>query len=129
MAEHPNAEIVRKLTEGMQDNPQAAAEVVADDVEWHEIGRAEPIMGKAALEARMTGGAVGEYKFDGETHDIIAGDDHTVALFNVTVTRGDESFSYRVAEVYHIQDGKISARWAMSDDTERINKIFSDWPA
>jgi hypothetical protein len=47
----------------------------------------------------------------------------------VTVTRGDETFSYRVAELYHIKDGKISARWAMSDDTERIAKFFSDWPA
>jgi ketosteroid isomerase-like protein len=129
MAEHPNAEIVRKMTEAMQEGPRAASEVLADDVEWHEIGRAEPIIGKAALAERIAGGGVGEYKFDGETHDIIAGDDHTVALFSVTVTRGDESFSYRVAEVYHIKDGKITARWAMSDDTERINKFFSAWPA
>jgi uncharacterized protein len=129
MAEHPNVEVVRKMTEGMQENPQAAAEVLADDVEWHEIGRAEPIMGKAALAERMTGGGVSEFKFEGETHDIIGGDDHTVALFSVTVTRGDESLSYRVAEIYHIKDGKITARWAMSDDTERINKFFADWPA
>ena len=129
MAEHPNAELVRKMTEGMQDNPQAAMEVLADDVEWHEIGRAEPIMGKAALAERMTGGGVTEYKFGGETHDIIGGDDHTVGLYSVTVTRRDQSLSYRVAEIYHIKDGKITARWAMSDDTERINKFFSDWPS
>jgi len=129
MAEHPNAEIVRKMTEAMQGNPEAAMEVLADDVEWHEIGRSEPIMGKAALAQRMQSAGVGEYKFDGESHDIIGGDDHTIGLYSVKVTRDGETLSYRVAEIYHIKDGKITARWAMSDDTERINKFFANWPS
>jgi hypothetical protein len=29
-----------------------------------------------------------------------------------------------VAEIYHVRDGKISARWAFSDDTEAINRFF-----
>jgi ketosteroid isomerase-like protein len=29
-----------------------------------------------------------------------------------------------VAEIYHIRDGKISARWAFSDDTAAINDFF-----
>ena len=34
------------------------------------------------------------------------------------------SLVYRTAEIYHMRDGKISERWAFSDDTERINRFF-----
>ena len=42
-----------------------------------------------------------------------------------TVTRGDKSMTYRTAEIMHVRDGKVTARWAFSDDTDRINKFFS----
>ena len=35
------------------------------------------------------------------------------------------SLTYRTAEIMHIRDGKVTARWAFSDDTDRINKFFS----
>jgi hypothetical protein len=60
----------------------------------------------------------------GETHDIIAGDDHAVALLTAHAVWGDKTIDYKVAEVFHIKDGKITGRWAMSDDTEAINKFF-----
>ena len=42
-----------------------------------------------------------------------------------TATMGDQSLTYRTAEIYHMRDGKITERWAFSDDTERINRFFS----
>ncbi|MGZ6372699.1 MAG: nuclear transport factor 2 family protein, partial [Candidatus Limnocylindria bacterium] len=92
----------------------------------HEIGRKAPIMGKEALAARfgMGSGTAPSYQITGETHDVIGGDDHTVALLSAHATRGDEKLDYRVAEIYHIRDGKISARWAFSDDTDAINAFF-----
>jgi ketosteroid isomerase-like protein len=38
---------------------------------------------------------------------------------------GGTSFTYRTAEIYHVRDGKITARWAFSDDTARINEFFA----
>lgn len=38
---------------------------------------------------------------------------------------GDQSFSYRTAEIHHIRDGRITHRWALSHDTERITKFFA----
>ena len=35
-----------------------------------------------------------------------------------------ESLTYKVIEIYHVKDGKITARWAFSDDTEAINRFF-----
>jgi ketosteroid isomerase-like protein len=106
---------------------QAASDLMTDDIEWHEIGRADAIHGKAALAERygMSGGGSGpSYEITGSTHDIIGGDDHTVALLSAHATRGGQTLDYRVAEIYHVRDGKISGRWAFSDDTAAINDFF-----
>ena len=126
MDEHPNAALVRKMGEAMMsDDPQASAAFLADDVEWHEIGRAEPIRGKEALADRFMGAEPPDWQItDVEIHDIIANDDHTVALGTATATRGGRTLTYRTAEIYHIRDGKVTARWSFSDDTAAINEFF-----
>lgn len=103
---------------------QAAADFLADDVEWHEIGRAEPIVGKAALAARY-GAAIPGWEITAELHDVLANDDHAIALVTATAGMGGRSFTYRTAEIFHIRDGKIAARWAFSDDTAAINAFFA----
>jgi ketosteroid isomerase-like protein len=97
-------------------------EVIADDVVWHEIGRAEPRRGKAELRAAM-GGI--DYVITGQTHDIIANDDHVIALADATATRGGKTLQYRVAEIYLVRNGKITERWAFSDDTAAIAAFFA----
>jgi len=98
---------------------------LADDLEWHEIGRAEPIRGKDALAERFSAPDAQSWSISGETHDVLANNDHAIALLTATATNGDRSLTYKVAEIYHIRDGKIAARWAFSDDTEAINRFFS----
>ena len=126
MADHPNAALVRSYLERQEMNDvEALSEMLTDDVEWHEIGRSEAIHGKAALAERYLGAGAPEWRITGgEVHDVIGGDDHTVALLSANAEWGDKKLSYRVAEIYHIRDGKIAARWAMSDDTEAINNFF-----
>jgi ketosteroid isomerase-like protein len=103
---------------------QAAAEFLADDVEWHEIGRAEPFRGKAEMASRW-GEAIPEWEITSEVHDILANDEHAIALVEATAGMGGRSFTYRTAEIYHFRDGKITHRWAFSDDTARINEFFA----
>ena len=112
------------LTAFNRGDAKAASEYLADDVEWHEIGRAEPIRGKAAMAARW-GEAIPDWEITTEIHDITANDEHAVALVEATATMGGRSFTYRTAEICHIRDGKITHRWAFSDDTARINEFFA----
>jgi ketosteroid isomerase-like protein len=58
-------------------------------------------------------------------HDVVANDDHAIGLFDATATRDGKTFSYRVAEIYHIRNGKIVERWAFSDDTAAIAAFFA----
>jgi hypothetical protein len=125
MVDHPNAAIVRAASVEVERTGDmiGVLDLLSDDVVWHEIGRDEPIRGKQALMERFAempeGGSINT-----ETHDIVANDDHCIQLVTATATMGDQSLVYRTAEIYHMRDGKVTERWAFSDDTERINAFF-----
>jgi len=125
MGEHPNVAFVRRMIEAMNaGDMQASADALADDVEWHEIGRAEARHGKAALRDAMVAGAA-DYEIKVKLHDVVGGDDHTVALVEATATRGGRTLTYRTAEILHLRDGKVVERWAFSDDTAAITAFFA----
>jgi ketosteroid isomerase-like protein len=60
-----------------------------------------------------------------DVHDVVGNDEHVVGLIEATVGTGDGSFTYRTAEILHVKDGKVTERWAFSDDTQRIMEFFS----
>ena len=125
MEDHPNAVLVRRSLEALNSGDmESMVALLDDDVEWYEIGRAEPIRGKAALAQRI-GSGLSDTQFSGVIHDVVANDDHTIALVETTATRGGRSLTYRTAEITHVRDGKVTARWAFSDDTAAINEFFA----
>jgi ketosteroid isomerase-like protein len=132
MAEHPNAALVRRAMQAMneQDMSKAQQEMaivdafMADDIIWHEIGRAEPRRGKDELRAAMMEGGR-DWAITYEVHDVIANDDHAIALGTATAARGDKTLRYKTAEVFHIRDGRAVERWAFSDDTAAIVAFFA----
>jgi ketosteroid isomerase-like protein len=123
MAEHPNVTLMRRMNEELQSQGmEAMAKYLADDVVWHEIGRAEPRRG---IEELAAAGGAADYEITWDVHDILGNDDHVVALGTATATRGDRSLTYRTAEISHVKDGKITERWAFSDDTAAIVDFFA----
>jgi uncharacterized protein len=125
MEEHPNAALVRRSLQALNNGDmQSLVGLLDNDVEWHEIGRVEPIRGKAALAQRF-GSELTDAQFTGSIHDVVANDEHTIALVETTATRGGRSLTYRTAEIMHVRDGKVTARWAFSDDTAAINEFFA----
>lgn len=60
-----------------------------------------------------------------DAHDLLASDDHGIALGTATATHGDRSLVDRIAEIYRVRDGKVTERWAFSDDTKAIADFFS----
>ncbi|MBI2762363.1 MAG: nuclear transport factor 2 family protein [Chloroflexi bacterium] len=132
MSEHPNVALVRRAMQAMNEMDMSKAQeemalvdaFMADDIVWHEIGRTEPRHGKDELRAAMMdsmGGVTIRY----DLHDVIANDDHAIALGTATATRGDRSLNYRTAEIFHIRDGRAVERWAFSDDTAAIVAFFA----
>jgi uncharacterized protein len=123
--EHPNATLVREGLEAFnRGDMQSIDQFIADDVVWHQIG-AETVRGKQAMAEVQPGGDV-DWQITADVHDVVANDDHAIALVEATATRPDgRTLTYRTAEIMHIRDGKLTERWAFSDDTQRIIDFFS----
>ncbi len=125
MSDHPNAARYREMTAAMQTGEmEGFADALADDIEWYEIGSTEPVRGKQAMMETMQ--SWGDYEITPVLHDVVANDDHLIALLGVTARKGDETFEYRTAEIMHVNaDGQVTQRWAFSDDTAAIVAFFS----
>ena len=128
----PERALVRRALQAMNETDMSKADeemaivdaFMADDIIWHEIGRPEPRRGKDELRATMAEDW-GTVTIKYEVHDIVANDDHTIALGTATATRDGKTLEYRTAEIYHIRDGKAVERWAFSDDTAAIVAFFA----
>lgn len=124
MTEHPNAQAARAALDAMnKGDMRAMADMLHDDVVWHEIGNPEPVRGKAALAARFAGGS--DWQITASMHDVVANDEHVIVLAEATATRNGRTLKYRTAEITHVRDGKITERWAFSDDTAAITEFFA----
>ncbi len=123
MADHPNAAMARRTMDSLNSGDwEALSAALADDVVWHEIGRAEPRRGKAEL---ATPGGAPTPEITVKVHDVVANDEHVIALVEATATRDGKTLNYRTAEIMHVRDGKITERWAFSDDTAAIIDFFA----
>lgn len=127
MGEHPNAVSFRRLIDGFNSGEMdTVASLISDDIVWHSIGLDEPLRGADALAASALSFPEG-IDVTAVIHDVVANDEHVVGLIEATATAGDETFVYRTAEILHFSDGKVSERWAFSDDTARITAFFAQF--
>ena len=124
MAEHPNVTILRGIFDAFNaGDMETAMSALADDVVWHYIGSDEPLQGKAAVMEQ--GPPSFDAEISAEVHDILANDEHAVAMLKVHAVRGGKTLDYDVVEVYHMRGGKCVERWAVSQDTARIAAFFA----
>ncbi len=123
MGDHPNAALLRSAFESFNaGDSDAFGAVLADDVVWHTIG-GQTMHGRDAVASSMSG--MEGVEFDGSLHDVVGNDDHVVGLVQAHVKVGENEISYRTAEIMHVEDGKVTERWAFSDDTQAITDFFS----
>ena len=124
MAEHPNAALIRKAIEALNAGDDAYIEsIMVDDVVWHTTGCSEPIRGKEAL--RSMGSANRGFELTATLRDVTASEDYGVALISSHVVREGKTLDFETAEVFRVVDGKITERWAYSDNTARIEEFFA----
>ena len=127
---HPFADRMRDALESWMNDPdqghRALEGLLADDVVWHMADpQQEPLRGRdAVLEA--LGGDMAGVEVSGDLHDVLANDDHAVALVRVDITRGDDHISYAATEIVHHRDGKVTERWTMVDDLAAVGAFWSD---
>jgi ketosteroid isomerase-like protein len=131
MAEHPNAARAREGYEAFSKGDLAAlSNYIAEDVVWNILG-AGPLSGsyKGRDEvftmfgrlAQETGGT-----FHLDVHDILANDEHIVALCTLSAQRAGKSLSVPVANVEHVnKDGQITEFWGATTDPQATIDFWS----
>jgi uncharacterized protein len=120
---HPNAALLRRGKEAfLRGDIESASELLADDIVIHTSGvrpfareyrGREAFFGYIRQVMELSGGTYRQ-----ELHDVIASDDHAVALVIARATRNGRTVEYHSAEVFHISDGRATEAWFMNDLAE-----------
>jgi ketosteroid isomerase-like protein len=130
MTEHPNVELTRRGYEAFATGDLATlTELIADDVTWNVQGAGplsgtyhgrDEVFGFFGRLAQETGGT-----FRLDVHDVLANDEHAVALCTLSASRGSKSLEMPVANVSHVRGGKITEFWAATADPEASIDFWS----
>ena len=128
MAEHPNAELWRKASAGfVRGDVGTGGTFFSDDVVYHVPG-ANPLAGDyEGLEA--VGALMLKFRQMNvrivEVHDVLATDDHVVALLRGSASREGKELSLNQANIYNIRDGKITEAWLLPTEQRAVDEFFS----
>jgi ketosteroid isomerase-like protein len=127
---HPNEDLVRKGYEAFASGDvDWLNEHFADDIAWHTSGRnplAGDHMGKQAVfdlfakTMEVTGGT-----FRLELHDVLANDEHGVALVVASGERNGRRLEDRQVHVLHLEGEKVTEFWGHPGDQYRLDEFLS----
>lgn len=97
---------------------------LSDDVEWWDLAAAEPIVGSDAVAQHVA--APAKHPLEREVHDILANDEHLVALIHATALHEDRRVGVSHAEVLHFDDaGRIAKRQIFPADMWTVLDLFT----
>ena len=128
---HPNEDLIRKGFDAFSkgDMDVLRNEVFAADVKYHIPGKSpisgdyngiEEVLGFFAKIFELTGGT-----FRVELHDVLANDEHAVALSPASGQRDGKSFQDNGVLVFHIKEGKATEVWLHPTDQYASDEFFS----
>jgi uncharacterized protein len=128
---HPNEDQVREgfAAFGRGDMDALRNQYWTEDIRWHNPGRGplagdyegpEQVIQSFARLFELTGGTVSL-----ELHDVLANDEHAVALFTLRGERAGKQLAGNWAQVFHMRDGKISESWLHPADQYAADEFLS----
>jgi ketosteroid isomerase-like protein len=128
---HPNEDLVREgfAAFGRGDMDALQKQFFTEDVRYHVAGRSliagdyegpEQVLQFFARLFELTGGT-----FSIELHDVLANDEHAVALFTIGGERAGKQLNDNSVLTFHFRDGKASEAWSQSTDLHAVDEFFS----
>ena len=129
MAEHPNLERMRGGYQAFQSGDlEGLTDFLAEDVLWHVQGDSvlsgdykghQEVLG---LFGRLAQESEGTFKID--VHDLLANDEHGVALVQMQAEREGKTLDQRIVHVFHLEDGKVTEFWGFPEDSEEVTNFY-----
>lgn len=130
MMEHPNIDVFKRAYAAFSAGDMAKlADVFAEDVVWHTPGR-NRISGEyrgreAAFDSFAKEFELSHGTYHPEIHDVLATDEHTVALLHVTASRNGKTLDQNYVLIFHIRDGTITEAWEAWTDAAAWDEFWS----
>lgn len=125
-----NAEIARRGYEAFNTGDvQTVMELLTDDVSWNVFGSgplAGTYKGKQAV-MELFGKFLGLLDSQSTAiHDILANDQHTIVMVNLTVKRGGRTLEQKAVDVIHPDsEGRVREFWRFFDDQGKSDAFLS----
>ena len=130
MADHPNATLLRKGYEAFGKGDMATlTDLFSEDVVWHFPGNnqlsgvhrgRDAVFAIFAKTTQLSGGT-----FKIELHDVLANDQHAVALTRGTASRQGKQLNSLDTDVYHMSNGKVTEFWSFAEDQRLTDEFWS----
>ena len=127
---HPNEELVRRGFDAFSKGDLDTVRALFDpDAVWHAPGRSrlsgdhrgvDDILDFFARTMELTGGT-----FRVELHDVLANDEHAVALYVARGEREGRSLEDRSVLVSHVRNGTFVETWQHSEDQYAADEFLS----
>jgi ketosteroid isomerase-like protein len=130
-AQHANVERARRAYQAFANaDLQAVSDILADNIVWHVAGGGvisgeykgkDAVLGFFMKLAQETGGT-----FKSDVHDILANDQHTVALVNNSAERNGKRLEWNAANISHTDpEGLVTEFWAFVEEPRIVEEFFS----
>jgi uncharacterized protein len=130
VADHPNLDLMRRGYAAYTSGDMGTInELFADGVVWHVAGRS-PVSGDYTGKEQVFGffaklQELSEGTATVEVHDLLASDDHGVAIITETATRKGRTQSVQSVHVLHLSDGKVTEFWDAHTDQYTSDEFWS----
>jgi ketosteroid isomerase-like protein len=127
---HPNESLVREGFAAFERGDlDALLQLYAEDVRFHYPGRS-PLAGDYQGMAQLIefSGQLAELSGSSirlELHDVLANDEHAVALFTARAERAGRQLEDNTVQVLHIRDGKVTDVWFHRTDLYAVDEFLS----
>ena len=130
MADHPNADLLRRGYEAFGKGDMATiTELFSEDLVWHLPGNnqlsgvhrgRDAVFAIFAKTTQLSGGT-----FKIKVHDVLANDEHAVALTRGTASRQGKQLNSLDTDVYHMSNGKVTEFWSFAEDQRLTDEFWS----
>jgi ketosteroid isomerase-like protein len=130
MADHPNAELFRRGYTAFQSGDlDTVRSLFTPDIEWTTPGRnrfagvrrgVDEVINLFVQQMQETNGT-----FHVDVHDILANDEHAVALATVSGERNGKKLSDRYSHVVHIKNGRVAESWILDENPDAVDEFWA----
>jgi uncharacterized protein len=127
---HPNETLLRSLYDAFSRRDLSTVRTLfADDIIFHQPGHnptsgdyrgVDGVLGLLSALAERSGGT-----FRAQVHDVLASDQHGVALLRVSAQRGPRTVDVPVVHVWYLRDGKLAEAWVHPADQYVLDEFWA----